>query len=83
VLWQQSFPPQAPLGADVDFDVLAKAAEMSGSNIKSSAIAAAYMAAAEGRSITMTDIAEAADLECMKTGKMGVKNDILQMMYSG
>ncbi len=82
-LWQQSFPQDAPLAADVDFEILAKSVEISGSYIKSSAIAAAYRAAAENRSITMLDIAEAADLECMKTGKMGVKNDILQAQYSG
>ena len=30
----------------------------------------------------MMDIAEATDLECMKNGKMGVKNDILQELYN-
>ena len=83
MLWRKSFPPEAPLSSDVDFDVLARAVEISGSCIKSSAIAAAYIAASEGRNITMNDIAEATDLECMKTGQMGVGNDILQMMYSG
>jgi SpoVK/Ycf46/Vps4 family AAA+-type ATPase len=83
MLWRKSFPKEAPLSSDVDFDVLARAVEISGSCIKSSAIAAAYIAASEGRNITMNDIAEAADLECKKTGQMGVGNDILQMMYSG
>ena len=82
-LWKQAFPEDAPLSADVDFDILAKAVEISGSYIKSSAIAAAYRAAAENRNITMMDIAEATDLECMKNGKMGVKNDILQELYNG
>ena len=81
-LWKQAFPEDAPLSADVDFDILAKAVEISGSYIKSSAIAAAYRAAAENRNITMMDIAEATDLECMKNGKMGVKNDILQELYN-
>ncbi len=82
-LWQQAFPKDAPVSADVDFDILAKAVEISGSYIKASAIAAAYRAAAENRMITMMDIADATDLECMKTGKMGVKNDILQAIYTG
>lgn len=81
-LWKQAFPENAPLSADVDFDILAKAVEISGSYIKSSAIAAAYRAAAENRNITMMDIAETTDLECMKNGKMGVKNDILQELYN-
>ncbi len=81
-LWRQAFPKDAPISADVDFDILAKSVEISGSYIKSSAIAAAYRAAAENRNITMMDIAEATDLECMKSGKMGVKNDILQAVYN-
>ncbi|MCR5054121.1 MAG: ATP-binding protein [Lachnospiraceae bacterium] len=77
-LWKKSFPKEAPLDESVDFSILSKAVELSGSNIKSSAIAAAYRAAAKGRKITMEDIAEAVDMECRKIGRMGAKNEILQ-----
>ena len=82
-LWQQSIPKAAPLSPDVDFDVLARAVEISGSNIKSSCIDAAYRAAARGGKITMRDLAEAVDRECMKIGRMGAKNDILRTMAYG
>ncbi len=80
MLWEKAFPENAPLARDVDFEILSKALEISGSAIKASAISAAYRAAARGGSITMLDIAEALELECMKNGKMGAKNDVLQAM---
>ncbi len=80
-LWEKAFPENAPLAEDVDFTVLAKAVELSGAAIKNSAVAAAYAAAAKNARITLMDIAEAVDRECTKTGRMGVKNDILQMQF--
>ena len=82
-MWEAAFPESAPLAANVDFGVLARAVEITGSNIKNAAIAAAYLAAAQERAITMEDIAEALDLECLKVGKMGAKNDIMTAMVRG
>ena len=79
-LWEQAFPKDLPVAPDVDYEVLARALELSGSNIKSAALVAAYIAAAEDRAVTMNDIADAAELECMKIGRLGAKNDILQAM---
>ena len=83
MLWKKSFPKDAPLDKDVDFDILARAVEMSGSSIKSSAIAAAYLAAAEGSCINMEHISIAVDRECLKNGRTGARNDILQAMMEG
>lgn len=82
-LWEEAFPKELPVSRDVDYEILARALELSGSNIKSMALAAAYLAAAEHREVTMNDIADAAELECMKIGKLGAKNDILQAMLQG
>ena len=79
-IWRESFPKQAPLSKQVDFEVLSKACEISGSSIKSAAIQAAYFAASQNREITMDDIACAVDLECTKVGKLGMKNEILSAM---
>ena len=79
-LWQQAFPSHAPLSKDVDFATLAKAVELTGSSIKSASLQAAYFAASEDREITMDDIATAVDLECVKVGRLGAKNDILSAM---
>ena len=79
-LWKQAFPKEMPVGADVDYEILARAIELSGSNIKSAALAASYTAAAKGRPVTMNDIAEAVDLECVKNGRLGAGNEIYQAM---
>ena len=74
------FPKKAPLADDVDFGILAKVCEISGSNIKSAALQAAYLAAAENRKISMDDIATAVDMECVKVGTLGMKNEILSAL---
>lgn len=79
-LWKRAFPKDAPLAGDVEFGILSKVCEISGSNIKSAALQAAYFAAAENREITMDDIATAVDMECVKTGTLGMKNEILSAM---
>lgn len=80
MLWKKAFPENAPLSKNVDFAALSGAVELSGSSIKNAAIQAAYFAAAENREITMDDIATAADLECVKVGRLGAKNDILSAL---
>lgn len=46
-LWQQAFPPQAPLDADIDWEFLARQFPLSGGEIRSIAREAAFYAAAE------------------------------------
>ena len=75
-MWEAAFPESAPLDGNVDFTILGRAVEITGSNIKNAAVAAAYLAAAQDREITMEDIIEAVDLECLKVGKMSVRSDI-------
>ncbi len=82
-LWKKAFPGNAPLAKDVDFEVLSKAVEMSGSSIKSAAVSAAYMAAAADSKINMEFISIAVDRECLKNGRTGARNDILRVMMEG
>jgi len=82
-LWKGAFPDKAPLAADVNFSILAESIEISGSSIKNSAIEAAYRAASENRKITMNDILDAVDLECMKNGMIGVKNEVMSKLVTG
>ncbi len=82
-LWDKAFPEKAPLAKDVDTEILARAVEMSGSNIKAAAVTAAYLAAAQDGEITMELISDAVELECMKNGRAGAKNDILRAMIGG
>jgi SpoVK/Ycf46/Vps4 family AAA+-type ATPase len=47
-IWQRSFPDQAPLDDDVDFDFLADRFKFTGGNIKNTILRAAFLGASEG-----------------------------------
>ena len=80
-LWQKVFPKEAPLEEDIDFGVYARKAELTGSNIKSAALSAAYKAAAEHRKISNRDIIEAIDFEYRRSGRMGISNELYGELY--
>ena len=69
-IWRAHFPTLAPLGADVDFQEIAEAYRLAGGNIRNAAIAAAYLAAADGGVITMTHIRNAVRREHQKMGRL-------------
>ncbi len=66
-LWRRSFPDEATLDV-LDWDALA-AAELAGGNIQSAALAAAYLAAANGGKITAAHVEHALLREYQKLGK--------------
>ncbi len=82
-LWSKVFPPEAPLSAMVDVSLLAETLEVTGAQIKSIAVESAYMAAAAGHQITYEEIIEAADMECAKTGQLGVGNTLRSAIMTG
>jgi hypothetical protein len=63
-IWRRIFPPQAPIEG-LDFKKLAQL-NVAGGNIRNIALNAAFMAAAAGRAVTMTDLLSAARLEAEK-----------------
>lgn len=69
-IWQVHFPPQAPMAADVNLHELAERYELAGGNIKNAALAAAYLAAADGGIITRTHIHNAIRREHQKMGRL-------------
>jgi hypothetical protein len=69
-IWKGMLPPEAARGADVDLGALARAAELSGGEIKNAALAAAYLAAAEGAPIGMAHLTRAVRRELLKSGKV-------------
>ncbi|MBD2503796.1 AAA family ATPase [Anabaena azotica] len=68
-IWQVIFPPEAPLGEDVDFGVLAKEIKLAGGNIKNIGLAAAFYAASDGDAIQMSHLIKAAAREHQKLGR--------------
>ena len=68
-IWESMFPAEAPLGADVRFDVLAKEVRLAGGNIKNMALVAAFYAAGDGGTIRMSHLMQAAHREHQKIGR--------------
>ena len=68
-LWQKAFPAAAPLASDADLPWLAERFELSGSNIRNIALAAAFSAAAAGSEITLAQLLEALREELQKFGR--------------
>jgi hypothetical protein len=69
-IWEGMFPAQVPLAEDVNFEVLANQFKFSGGNIKNVALAAAFLAAAEGSILKMSHLLQAIRREYQKMGKV-------------
>jgi ATP-dependent 26S proteasome regulatory subunit len=69
-LWQGMFPPEVPLGDDVDFAFLAKQFDLAGGDIRNVALDAAFLAAQDGRCITMKELVQALARQLAKQGKI-------------
>jgi len=77
-IWQCSLPADAPRAADVDLGFLARKYKLAGGNIRNIAVAAAFLAAAEGGPITMRHFIGAVRREYQKLGKLVAEGDFEQ-----
>jgi SpoVK/Ycf46/Vps4 family AAA+-type ATPase len=69
-LWQRMLPSAAPREGNIDFGSLGRNYKFSGGYIRNAVLRAAYLAAADGRSITMNHLRRAADLEAWEMGRV-------------
>lgn len=69
LLWRRLLPPKAPGVAELDFTFLGQAVNLTGGNIRNAAMHAAYLAAGDGRRITLSHIALAVWRELGKDGR--------------
>lgn len=69
-IWAAHFPPDAPLAADVNLTEIADRYRLSGGNIRNAVVAAAYLAAADGRVINAAHIKGAIRREHQKMGRL-------------
>ena len=69
-LWERCLAPPLPVGDDLDLDFCARSFELSGGNIRSVALTAAYRAADQGRPVAMVDLVFAVQLEYRKLGRL-------------
>jgi SpoVK/Ycf46/Vps4 family AAA+-type ATPase len=69
-IWAGIWPRALPLAADVDMDFLARQFKLSGGNIKNIALAASFLAAADGGEVNMEHLFSATRREYQKMGKI-------------
>ena len=69
-IWQRVFPAEAPIEESVDLNFIAKQFKLTGGNIKNIAVTSAFLAAQEGRDISMRHIILATKREYQKMGKL-------------
>ena len=69
-IWRSTVPAQAPVGADLDFDFLARQFKISGGNIRNIVLSAAFLAASDEGTLCMRHLIRATRREYQKLGKM-------------
>ncbi|MEP0873408.1 AAA family ATPase [Trichocoleus desertorum AS-A10] len=69
-IWQQVWPQKLPKQEDLDFELLARQFEITGACIRNIALAAAFLAASDGKVVTLNHITRATQREYQKTGKL-------------
>jgi SpoVK/Ycf46/Vps4 family AAA+-type ATPase len=74
-LWDRCLGVALPRGDDLDLDFCAAAFELPGGNIRSIAVAAAYLAAAGDRPVRMADLVLATEREYRKLGRLCLESE--------
>jgi AAA+ superfamily predicted ATPase len=75
-IWRGAWPPGAPVGPGVDLPLLARALRLTGGSIRNITLSAAYLAAADGGSITMDHVLSATRREMQKMGERMREEDL-------
>jgi SpoVK/Ycf46/Vps4 family AAA+-type ATPase len=69
-MWTRIWPQGVPRSTEVDVEFLARRFEVTGGNIRNIALAAAFLAAANGGQVTMQHLLQATRREYQKLGKV-------------
>ncbi len=79
-IWNNIFPPEAPLDNDIKFDFIARQFRITGGNIKNIALNAAFLAAQNGNTINMYNLIRATKREYQKMGKLCTEDEFGEYM---
>jgi len=74
-IWQGIWPEATPRAPDTDLPFMARQFELTGGNIRNTALAAAFFAASDGGVVNMKHLILATKREFQKMGKLSVKED--------
>ncbi|MFE5791122.1 ATP-binding protein [Streptomyces sp. NPDC056503] len=75
LLWDRTLGPHLPRATDLDLDFCAEAFELSGGNIRSIAVTAAYLAAEAAGPVTMPMLIHAVQREYQKLGRLTLTSE--------
>ncbi len=76
-IWQTLFPPGVPRDTELDFDLLARRFKLAGGNIRNILVSAAYLAASDGKQVTMSHLLHGTRRELQKMGRLIGEEDFL------
>jgi ATPase family associated with various cellular activities (AAA) len=74
-IWRKIWPAETPLDPDLDLAFMARQFELAGGYIRNVALNAAFLAAADGRMVTMRHLLAATRREFQKLGRVPVAED--------
>lgn len=74
-LWRKAFARETPLGEGIDFAFLGRQFALTGGDIRSAALDAAFLAASDGRRVTMPHIVRAVSRQMLKQGQLPNRGD--------
>jgi hypothetical protein len=75
LIWESIWPREAPRAADLDLASFARRFELAGGSIRNIALAAAFLAAGDGRVVTNEHLSRATRRELQKLGKVVRESD--------
>ncbi|MCU0541056.1 MAG: AAA family ATPase [Oscillatoriaceae cyanobacterium Prado104] len=76
-IWEKVWPDRTPCSSDLNLDFLARRFEITGANIRNIALAAAFLAADDGRAIEMNHLIHAVRREYQKLGRILMEADVI------
>jgi hypothetical protein len=79
-IWERLFPAAAPLGPDVDLDLLAQRIDLAGGHLRNIALGAAFLAAADSLPIGMPHLGRAARREYRKLGTVLSDHELVDLV---
>jgi ATP-dependent 26S proteasome regulatory subunit len=75
-IWETLFPPGVPREPELDFELFARRFKLAGGNIRNILVGAAYLAAADGKAVTMAHLLHGARRELQKMGRLVNEKDM-------
>ena len=74
-IWRRIWPDNTPRSPELDLDFMASRFELAGGNIRNIALAAAFLAANDGRAVNMIHLTRATQREYQKMGKVLMRGE--------